>query len=183
MCRAEENKKEVKRAIANLKEMRVAAYKWVRKAQEGATAPNCPDCGWTQDDDGVKHLELGTTSGLKSGIIKVDGSEVSLKHVGLYVHCYPHCSVNSLHLHIVDEYHTEDGIWSEERQAWDGGEGENGRPEYSNLGPTYDACRFKNLHLDRVIEALEKEANPLKPGKQGSARTSGNRLTFQGGPR
>ena len=106
--------------------MRVAAYKWVRKAQEGATVPNCPDCGWTQDDTGEKHLEVGTTSGLESGII----DKVSLKHVGLYVHCYPHCSVNSLHLHIVDAEH---------------------------LGPSYATMTFKNLEIDIVIEAFERE--------------------------
>ena len=81
------------------------------------------------------------------------------------MHCYPHRSVNSLHLHIVDEYHTEDGI----------------KPEYSNLGPSFDHFRFKNLHIDRVIEALEREANPQmkQPGRQGS----GGRQSGQSVPR
>ena len=55
---------------------------------------------------------------------------ISLKHVGLYVHCYPHCSVNSLHLHIVDADH---------------------------LGPSYATMTFKNLEIDIVIEAFERE--------------------------
>ena len=38
--------------------------------------------------------------------------------------------------------------------------------EYSNLGLTYDACRFKSLHLHRVIKALEREENPLKPSSR-----------------
>merc|ERR1711924_58334 len=98
---------------------------------------------------------MGTTSGLEEGIIP----GVSLKHVGLYFHCYPHCSVNSLHLHIVDEYHTDDAEWSEEKNTWvDAVFGRQvPRAVYSNVGPTFDACRFKNLHIDKVIEALKWE--------------------------
>ena len=55
---------------------------------------------------------------------------VELADIGLFFHCYPHCSVNSLHLHIVD---------------------------LSKTGPTYEACRFKNLSMDMVLTALEKE--------------------------
>ena len=61
--------------------------------------------------------------------------------IGLFFHCYPHCSVNSLHLHIVD---------------------------LSATGPTYDACKHKNLRLDMVLEALEKEINALEPTKNAS---------------
>ena len=50
--------------------------------------------------------------------------------IGLFFHCYPHCSVNSTHLHIVD---------------------------LSTTGPTYDAIKQRNLKMDFVIEALEEE--------------------------
>ena len=64
-----------------------------------------------------------------------------LVDIGLFFPCYPHCSVNSLHLHIVD---------------------------LSATGPTYDACKHKNLRLDMVLEALEKEINALEPTKNAS---------------
>ena len=57
--------------------------------------------------------------------------------MGLFFHCYPHLSVHSLHLHVLDT-----------------------RPEC--LGPTYDACRFKNVHINCVIKALEREWKELK---------------------
>ena len=53
-----------------------------------------------------------------------------LVDIGLYFHCYPHCSVNSLHLHIVD---------------------------LSEVGPTYEALSYKNLSMDMVLKALDKE--------------------------
>ena len=68
-------------------------------------------------------------------------SKEQLADIGLFFHCYPHCSVNSLHLHIVD---------------------------LSATGPTYDACKHKNLRLDMVLEALEKEINALEPTKNAS---------------
>ena len=60
---------------------------------------------------------------------------VELADIGLYFHCYPFCSVNSLHLHIVD---------------------------LSKVGPTYEACRFKNLSMDMVLKALEDEIKEFK---------------------
>ena len=42
--------------------------------------------------------------------------------------------MNSLHLHIVD---------------------------LSDVGPSYDALRFKNLAMDTVLEALQKEIDAL----------------------
>ena len=44
--------------------------------------------------------------------------------------------MNSLHLHIVD---------------------------LSDVGPSYDALRFKNLAMDTVLEALQKEIDALQP--------------------
>ena len=52
------------------------------------------------------------------------------KKIGLYFHCYPHCSVNHTHLHIVD---------------------------LSMAGPTHEHLRFKNLKLDDVIAVLKEE--------------------------
>ena len=51
-------------------------------------------------------------------------------NIKLYFHCYPHCSVNSLHLHIVDADH---------------------------LGPSHGLMDFKNLEIDIVIAAFERE--------------------------
>ena len=52
--------------------------------------------------------------------------------LGLFIHCYPHCSVNSTHLHILD---------------------------LSEPGPTFWHLNFKNLPLDSAIEVLEEELN------------------------
>ena len=54
--------------------------------------------------------------------------------LGLYFHAYGHASVNSLHLHMVDE---------------------------SSTGPTFDALLHKNLKLDHVVEVLEAELEKL----------------------
>ena len=60
---------------------------------------------------------------------------VELADIGLFFHCYPHCSVNSLHLHIVD---------------------------LSEAGPTYEALSYKNLSMDMVLKALEDEIKEYK---------------------
>ena len=56
------------------------------------------------------------------------------KNVGLYFHCYPLNSVNTLHLHIVD---------------------------LCNTGPSYEAQNGKNLSIHTVIECLENELREL----------------------
>ena len=58
-----------------------------------------------------------------------------LADVGLFFHCYPHCSVNSLHLHIVD---------------------------LSETGPTYAVFKHKNLRMDYVLTVLEREISEFK---------------------
>jgi hypothetical protein len=63
---------------------------------------------------------------------------VELADIGLYFHCYPHCSVNSLHLHIVD---------------------------LSELGPTFKALSNKNLSMDMVLRALDKEIKDFRATK------------------
>lgn len=49
-------------------------------------------------------------------------------NVGLYLHCYPHNSINMLHIHIVDLDH---------------------------VGPSFNTLAYKNLLLDDTITALE----------------------------
>ena len=95
-------------ALACLRTMRDAAYAFVKEDAKS---------GWSLREKNVFQKETNQHG-------------VELADIGLYFHCYPHCSVNSLHLHIVD---------------------------LSKTGPTYEACRFKNLSMDIVLTALEKE--------------------------
>jgi hypothetical protein len=75
--------------------------------------------------------------------------------LGLYVHVYPHNSVNSLHIHMLD---------------------------LSQTGPTFQALAHKNLPLDVVIETLQEERRASREEAQpvvSSARpTSTTRLRF-----
>ena len=100
-------------ALACLRKMREAAYAFVKGDAKS---------GWSLREKDVFQKETQETI-------------VELADIGLYFHCYPHCSVNSLHLHIVD---------------------------LSEVGPTYEACRFKNLSMDMVLKALEKEIAEFK---------------------
>ena len=95
-------------ALACLRKMREAAYAFVKEDAKS---------GWSLREKETWQKETNQTV-------------VELADIGLYFHCYPHCSINSLHLHIVDE---------------------------SEVGPSYEACRFKNLSMDIVLTALEKE--------------------------
>ena len=95
-------------ALACLRTMREAAYAFVKEDAKS---------GWSLREKETWQQET------KQPIVE-------LADIGLYFHCYPLCSVNSLHLHIVD---------------------------LSETGPTYEACRFKNLSMDMVLTALEKE--------------------------
>ena len=95
-------------ALACLRTMRDAAYAFVKEDAKS---------GWSLREKNVFQKETNQHG-------------VELADIGLFFHCYPHCSVNSLHLHIVD---------------------------LSKTGPTYEACRFKNLSMDIVLTALEKE--------------------------
>ena len=100
-------------ALACLRTMREAAYAFVKEDAKS---------GWSLREKNVFQKETGQ-------------HVVELADIGLYFHCYPLCSVNSLHLHIVDE---------------------------SEVGPSYEACRFKNLSMDMVLKALEKEIAEFK---------------------
>ena len=102
-------------ALACLRKMREAAYAFVKEDAKS---------GWSLREKNVFQKETHQTV-------------VELADIGLYFHCYPHCSVNSLHLHIVDE---SEGC----------------------TGPSYEACRFKNLGMDMVLTALEKEIAEFK---------------------
>ena len=100
-------------ALACLRTMREAAYAFVKEDAKS---------GWSLREKNVFQKETNE-------------HVVELADIGLYFHCYPLCSVNSLHLHIVD---------------------------LSKTGPTYEACRFKNLSMNMVLTALEKEIAEFK---------------------
>ena len=100
-------------ALACLRTMREAAYAFVKEDAKS---------GWSLREKNVFQKETNQ-------------HVVGLADIGLYFHCYPHCSINSLHLHIVD---------------------------LSKVGPTYEACRFKNLGMDMVLKALENEIAEFK---------------------
>ena len=56
------------------------------------------------------------------------------QNIGLFFHCYPYCSVNSTHMHILDMDRT---------------------------GPSYEAIKSRNLKMDFVIQAMEEEIKEL----------------------
>ena len=97
---AELNMKTLKSAETCLETMRDAAHAFVK--EDAATS------GWS---------------------LRGDAND-QLADIGLFFHCYPHCSVNSLHLHIVD---------------------------LSETGPTYEACSHKNLSMELVLKTLKQE--------------------------
>ena len=99
-------------ALACLR-MREAAYAFVK---EDANS------GWSLREKNVFQKETQETI-------------VELADIGLFFHCYPHCSVNSLHLHIVD---------------------------LSETGPSYKYHSHKNLSMDMVLTALEDEIKEYK---------------------
>ena len=103
-------------ALACLRKMREAAYAFVKEDAKS---------GWSLREKNVFQKETNQ-------------HVVELADIGLFFHCYPHCSVNSLHLHIVD---------------------------LSKTGPTYEACRFKNLSMDMVLTALDKEIKDFRATK------------------
>jgi len=102
--------------------------------------------GSLMDPDDIAKLEANTEKNIEAlkaavhclkymrdvalSFVKHDFETGWSDNVKLYFHCYPHCSVNSLHLHIVDVKYA---------------------------GPTYTYCAFKNLEMDFVIEAYERE--------------------------
>ena len=103
-------------ALACLRTMREAAYAFVKEDAKS---------GWSLREKDVFQKETQETI-------------VKLADIGLYFHCYPHCSVNSLHLHIVD---------------------------LSEVGPTYEALSYKNLSMDMVLKALDKEIKDFRATK------------------
>ena len=130
----EANRVQLRRALNQLVDMRDAAYAWVRAAARDAPSGSI-EHGWTQDKYGTPHLD-------DLAVDRFTGEEVpgSVKHVGLYFYCYPLVQVNSLCLHIVDEY---GGM------VMAGGDG--------NLGPGFQDQKKKLLHIDFVIGALQRE--------------------------
>ena len=100
-------------ALACLRTMREAAHAFVKEDAKS---------GWSLKEKETWQKETNQTV-------------VELADIGLYFHCYPHCSVNSLHLHIVD---------------------------LSETGPSYKYHSHKNLSMDMVLTALEKEIAEFK---------------------
>ena len=103
-------------ALACLRKMREAAYAFVKEDAKS---------GWSLREKETWQKETNQTV-------------VELADIGLYFHCYPLCSVNSLHLHIVD---------------------------LSETGPSYKYHSHKNLSMDMVLTALEKEIAEFKINK------------------
>ena len=100
-------------ALACLRKMREAAYAFVKEDAKS---------GWSLREKNVFQKETHQTV-------------VELADISLYFHCYPHCSVNSLHLHIVD---------------------------LSETGPSYKYHSHKNLSMDMVLKALEDEIKEFR---------------------
>lgn len=88
-------------------------------------------------------LTFGLISGLDCGIEKLEAMKAAallwasnmkdwppVERLGLFLHVYAHCSVNSMHLHMVD---------------------------MANLGPTYYKLEHKNLPIDDAIQVLREE--------------------------
>ena len=103
-------------ALACLRTMREAAYAFVKEDAKS---------GWSLREKETWQKETNQNI-------------VELADIGLFFHCYPHCSVNSLHLHIVD---------------------------LSELGPTFKALSNKNLSMDMVLRALDKEIKDFRATK------------------
>jgi len=126
---ASKNKEALGNALNCLIEMREAAYAWVKEAEKGADGDEY-DRGWDlttwQTGEAPPEGEVNYWRG---------GDHVDkLRYVGLFFHPYPHGTVNSLHLHIVD---------------------------LKTTGPTFEHLRHKNLHINFVIEALQSELEEL----------------------
>ena len=98
-----------------------------------ATLKSAETCLQTMRDAAYAFVQEDAKSGTKWSLRQ--GSKDQLADIGLFFHCYPHCSVNSLHLNIVD---------------------------LSEVGPTYAACSHKNLPMDMVLTALGEEIEELE---------------------
>ena len=105
-----------------------------------ATLESARTCLLTMREAAYAFVKEDAKSGPKWSLLtkETKDSKEQLADIGLFFHCYPHCSVNSLHLHIVD---------------------------LSEVGPTYAACSHKNLPMDMVLTALDKEIKEFKDVK------------------
>jgi len=84
----------------------------------------------------------------KSGWSLARDHRGQLSEIGLFFHCYPHCSVNSLHLHIVD---------------------------LSETDLTYEECSYKNLSMELVLKTLKQEIEKLEDEMQLAGRKNAKR--------
>ena len=103
-----------------------------------ATLGSARTCLLTVREAAYAFVKEDAKSGWSLRTIETKDSKDHLVDTGLFFHCYPHCSVNSLHLHIVD---------------------------LSETGPTYGACSHKNLRMDIVLTMLEREISEFKATK------------------
>ena len=104
------------------------------------TLESARTCLLTMREAAYAFVKEDAKSGPKWSLLtkETKDSKEQLADIGLFFNCYPHCSVNSLHLHIVD---------------------------LSEVGPTYHACSHKNLPMDMVLTALDKEIKEFKDVK------------------
>jgi len=87
-------------------------------------------------------LTFGFISGREAGIAMLEDLQAAAVHfataenwsarLGLYLHVYGHCSVNSFHLHVVD---------------------------LDTTGPTFKALEYKNLPLVEALQVLRDESS------------------------
>ena len=100
------------------------------------TLESARTCLLTMREAAYAFVKEDAKSGPKWSLRK--NSKEQLVDIGLFFHCYPHCSVNSLHLFIVD---------------------------LSETGPTYAVFKHKNLRMDYVLTVLEREISEFKATK------------------
>ena len=94
-----------------------------------ATLESARTCLLTMREAAYAFVKEDAKSGWSLRSVTTAAGE-QLVDIGLFFHCYPHCSVNSLHMHIVD---------------------------LSETGPTYPMFKHKNLRMDIVLTVLETE--------------------------
>lgn len=78
--------------------------------------------------DGRQKEKITMLMDMRDFAIELLGEQV--KNLGFFFHVSPFCSVNLLHMHVVD---------------------------MDNLGPSYDAIKFRNLSLEHVLQVLQEE--------------------------
>lgn len=86
-----------------------------------------------EDIELLKEMKQEAYNYVKNARVNNEWPDGNIHDVGLYFHCFPFNSVQSLHLHIVD---------------------------LKNQGPSFDVYKHKNLEINYVIQILEEELHP-----------------------